>query len=279
MTAKEFEGVAILGAGNLGTAIAEGLLATGLYDPERIVATRRRTEHLSSLAEEGIRTTSDNREAVRGAEVVLVCVQPQQLDGVLDEIAAELVPGSQIVISTVSGATIHAIREHVGTEIPVVRAMPNTPALLGCGPTGRYAKPAFSARQRDLAESVLRSVGVTRWVDDESAMDAVTAVSGSGPAYFFLFMEALTRAAEDAGLDAESARLLVLETAFGAAKMALESAEDVATLRRRVTSPGGTTERALAALEQAGLREAVRAAVGAARDRAGELGDQLGSDR
>ena len=271
--------IAFAGGGNMAASLVGGLVAGG-WPPARIRVAEPDAGRRGELhARFGLEPFATNRDAVAGVEVVVLAVKPQVLHEVCVEVADLVQTERPLVVSIAAGVREPDVRRWLGGDAAVVRAMPNTPALLGCGATGLYANPAVSAGQRDLAESVLRSVGVTRWVDDESAMDAVTAVSGSGPAYFFLFMEALTRAAEDAGLDAESARLLVLETAFGAAKMALESAEDVATLRRRVTSPGGTTERALAALEQAGLREAVRAAVGAARDRAGELGDQLGSDR
>ena len=163
-------------------------------------------------------------------------------------------------------------------HLPIVRCMPNTPALVRSGATGLYANAQVSPDQRDQAETLMRAVGLTVWFDAESALDAVTALSGSGPAYFFLVMEALEEAGVKLGLDREAARLLTLETAFGAAKLALESREDAATLRARVTSKGGTTEQALAVLEGGGLRRLFEQAVDAANARAKTLADQLGND-
>ncbi len=154
--------------------------------------------------------------------------------------------------------------------------MPNTPAMIGAGATVLHAGAGVTDEQRDLAESILRAVGLTRWVEDEGLLDAVTALSGSGPAYFFLVMEAMEAAATDLGIPQETARLLTLQTALGAARMAIESDEEPATLRRRVTSPGGTTERAVAVLEDGGLRELFGRALTGARDRSVELSELLG---
>jgi pyrroline-5-carboxylate reductase len=154
--------------------------------------------------------------------------------------------------------------------------MPNTPALVQSGATALYANAYTSEPQRDIAESILRAVGVAIWIDDEALMDAVTALSGSGPAYFFLFMEAMQTAGRELGLPEKTARLLTLQTAFGAAKMALESSEDIATLRQHVTSPGGTTERAIRSFQDGGLETLVRKAMQAAAERSGELGVELG---
>jgi pyrroline-5-carboxylate reductase len=155
--------------------------------------------------------------------------------------------------------------------------MPNTPAMVQSGAAALYANPAVTETQRSIAESILRAVGLAIWIDDEALMDAVTALSGSGPAYFFLFMEALQAAGSEMGLPPETARLLTLQTAFGAAKMALESSEDAATLRRRVTSPGGTTESAVAVLEENGFSGLVSKALQAAAARSRELADEFGS--
>jgi pyrroline-5-carboxylate reductase len=163
-------------------------------------------------------------------------------------------------------------------DTAIVRTMPNTPALVQSGATALFANPAVSEEQRNLAESVMRAVGLTLWVDDEDLMDAVTALSGSGPAYFFLFMEALQDAGTDLGLPVETARLLTLQTAFGAAKMALESTEDAAALRQRVTSPGGTTECALDYLRQHGFEETVLGALRAAAERSHELAAKFGEE-
>jgi len=181
------------------------------------------------------------------------------------------------VVSVAAGIRIADLERWLGGSLPVVRVMPNTAALIGSGASGLFANSRVSAAQRDEAESILRAVGVTVWVKEENLIDTVTAVSGSGPAYFFLVMEALEKAAIKYGLDPETARLLTLETAYGAAKMALEGQEEPAALRRRVTSPGGTTERAIQALEQGQLERIVDDAVAAAMDRARELADVLGA--
>jgi pyrroline-5-carboxylate reductase len=169
-------------------------------------------------------------------------------------------------------------RTLAGRKSAVVRCMPNTPALVGSGATALVANTRVDAAQKAAAESILRAVGLTVWLDDESGLDAVTALSGSGPAYCFLIMEAMEDAGVQLGLPRETARLLALQTAFGAAKLALESDEDAATLRTRVTSRGGTTEQALRVLESGGLRELMARAMTAARDRSRELADQLGKD-
>jgi pyrroline-5-carboxylate reductase len=167
------------------------------------------------------------------------------------------------------------LRDWLGRDTAIVRTMPNTPALVQSGATALYANPAVSEEQRNLAESIMRAVGLALWVDDESMMDAVTALSGSGPAYFFLLMEALTSAGSRLGLPEDTARLLTLQTAFGAAKMALESAEDAAQLRRRVTSPGGTTERAIGEFQKNNFEGIVLQALQAAASRSRELADEF----
>jgi pyrroline-5-carboxylate reductase len=270
--------IAFAGGGNMAASLVGGLIGGG-WPPERIHIgepdPQRRAELGASFA---ARVHAGNREAAADARVLVLAVKPQVLQEVCRDLADLVQAHHPLVISVAAGVREPDLRRWLGGEAAVVRAMPNTPALLACGATGLYANPAVSEAQRDLAESVLRAVGVTRWMRTEAEMDLVTAVSGSGPAYFFLFMEALSEAAEAEGLGREDARLLVLETAFGAAKMALESPEGPASLRRRVTSPGGTTERALAVFEERGLRGIVRTAVQAARHRAGELADDLGSD-
>ena len=172
--------------------------------------------------------------------------------------------------------TSASLANWLGGETAIVRAMPNTPALVQSGATGLFANSRVSPEQRDLAESIMRAAGLVQWVDDEDLMDVVTALSGSGPAYLFLVMEAMEKAAQKLGLPKESARLLTVQTAFGAAKLALEIEEDPALLRQNVTSPGGTTERAIQVFQQEGLEDIFYKALQAARDRAEELADELG---
>ena len=183
-----------------------------------------------------------------------------------------------LIVSIAAGVRINNIENWLGGNLPIVRVMPNTPALVNSGASGLFANPRASDRQRELAESILRTVGVTIWLSSEDQLDAVTGVSGSGPAYFFLAMEALEQAAVEQGLDAATARLLAVETAFGAAKMALESGTDPAELRRNVTSPGGTTERAIAEFQDGGFERLFKQAVAAATARSRELADMLGGE-
>ena len=186
--------------------------------------------------------------------------------------------GTSAVVTRPPGVTIASMQARLGPEAAIVRCMPNTPAMVRSGATALYANTRVSEAQRSLAESVLRAVGLALWLDDEAQMDAVTALSGSGPAYFFLFMEALQAAGTELGLPPDTARLLSLQTAFGAAKMVLESREDAATLRRQVTSPGGTTERAIEVFTQEGLQGMVLKALQAAAGRSRELADEFGGN-
>ena len=180
------------------------------------------------------------------------------------------------MISIAAGVREKDIQSWLGNDVALIRTMPNTPAMLQAGATVLHAGPGVTDEQKNLAESILRAVGLTLWVRDEEKMDAVTALSGSGPAYFFLVMEAMEQVGLDMGLSAETARLLTLQTALGAARMAMESSDGPATLRERVTSPGGTTEKALAVFESEGIRELFHKALIGARDRSVELSRRLG---
>lgn len=265
--------LAFIGGGNMARSLIGGLLAQG-HTPECIIVSDTSKETLADLAARfPVRTTTDNRAAADAADVVVLAVKPQVLKPVAEELAGHL--DDKLVISVAAGIRIDSLVAWLGNHPAVVRCMPNTPSLVQSGATGLFAAPGVSEAQHDLAESILRAVGLTLWVEREELMDAVTALSGSGPAYFFLVMEALQAAGEKLGLPAETARLLTLETAFGAAKMALESTEVPASLRARVTSPGGTTERGIAALEAAGLRQAFEQALQDARQRSEELADML----
>ena len=224
----------------------------------------------------GVITRQDNQAAASGADIVVLAVKPQVAGQVAGELAGLLVRQHSLVISIAAGIRTAALRHWIGEHTPIVRCMPNTPALVQSGATALYATASVSAAQRDSAETILRAVGLTLWLDDEAQMDAVTALSGSGPAYFFLFMEALQKAGCELGLPEPTARLLTLQTALGAARMALESAEEPATLRQRVTSPGGTTERAIQIFQQQNFDALVLRALEAAAARSAELADQFG---
>lgn len=261
----------------MASSLIGGLVADG-WEPQRIRVSDRDPQQLEQLARRfGVTTYPDNTAAASGADTVVLAVKPQVVEPVARELADLLTHQHSLVVSIAAGIRTAALRNWIGEHTPVVRSMPNTPALVQSGATALYASSAVTAEQHDLAESILRAVGLTLWVEDESMMDAVTALSGSGPAYFFLFMEAMQQAGCALGLPQQTARLLTLQTALGAAKMALESSEDAATLRQRVTSPGGTTERAIQTFQQHDLLRTVQQAMEAAAARSAELAEQFGN--
>lgn len=267
--------IAFIGAGNMAGALIGGLLADGT-PAENIIATDPDGEKCRLLSEStGIRTTQDNAEAAVEADVVVLAVKPQILQNVAEALAATVQQHKPLVLSIAAGILCRTLDRWLGGDVALVRAMPNTPAMVQSGATGLYATPSVSEEGKAKAESVMRAVGVTQWVDDEGLIDAVTAVSGSGPAYYFLVMEAMENAAAQLGLPRETARLLTLQTALGAARMAMESSEDPATLRTRVTSPGGTTEQAILSFQGDDIQAMFERALGAARDRSIELSSQL----
>ena len=267
-----------IGAGNMARSLAGGLIADGC-DPANITLSDPHAEDLEQLQGRlGVHASRDNAAAVATADVVILAVKPQVMHSVAAEITAAVQQTKPLIISIAAGIREVDLSRWLGAGSAIVRTMPNTPALLQSGATGLYANAQVSPAQHDLAESILRAVGLTVWLEDEAQMDAVTALSGSGPAYFFLMMEALQEAGVTLGLAPESARLLALQTAFGASRMALESDEDAATLRQRVTSPGGTTEQALQTLEAGGLRQLMTKAVQAAAQRSRQLADEFGKN-
>lgn len=223
-----------------------------------------------------VATFESNEEAVAGADVVILAVKPQVMAEVTDAIAGAVADARALVISIAAGITIDSMERRLGKATAIVRCMPNTPALLGVGATGLYANANVSEQQRRYAEQILSAVGIIDWVPSEQALDTVTALSGSGPAYFFLFMEAMIDAACAQGLDRDTATRLALQTGLGAARMALENDVDLVELRRRVTSPGGTTQAAVESFESAGLREVVARAMQAATDRAEQMAREMG---
>ncbi|MCC6207943.1 MAG: pyrroline-5-carboxylate reductase [Gammaproteobacteria bacterium] len=267
--------IAFIGAGNMARSLIGGLISDG-YQPARIIATDSDRQKLRDLENDlGIRTDTRNASAAEAADIIVIAVKPQVVEQIATEIGGVL-GQRKMVISIAAGIRMESLARWLGQEAALVRAMPNTPALVQSAATVLYANPRVSAEQRDTAESILRAVGLTLWVDDEDLMDAVTALSGSGPAYFFLVMEILEQIGCKLGLPPESARLLTLQTAFGAAKMALESGVDSSALRTQVTSPGGTTERAIGILRQGGIEDLFERALKAARERSIELSRMLG---
>ncbi len=263
--------IAFIGGGNMARGLVTGLLADG-HDPAAVCVSdpdSSKHAHFEQIC--GITATHTNAEACAGAELVVLCVKPQQAEAVCRELGAALSEPMPLFISIMAGVSEASICRWLEREVPLVRAMPNTPAMLRSGAIGLHANPTTTAAQCNLAEEILRAGGLTCWVESEAQIDTVTAVSGSGPAYFFLLMEALEQAAIEQGLEPETARLLSMQTALGAARMAVESDEPPSRLRARVTSPGGTTERALAELEAGDLRGLIGRAVAAAKHRAEEL--------
>lgn len=262
--------IAYLGAGNLARSLIAGLLRHG-HPADRVWASARSADKRDSLSQAfGIHTTSDNRAAASGADIVVLAVKPQQLAGLCRELAGLDLSG-KLTVSVAAGTTTASIQTHLGQAAALVRAMPNTPSAIGLGATGLFATTTVSAEQKADAEAIFRAVGEAVWVADEAQMDVVTAVAGSGPAYYFLFMEAMQAAAEELGLSPEVARLLVRQTALGAVNLANQRQEALSELRRQVTSPGGTTAAALGVFEHEHLSRTVAQALAAAVRRGQEL--------
>ncbi len=265
--------VSFIGGGNMAAAIIGGLIASGTQPADIEVVEINADARAQLAARFGVVTHSDVSQARLHALIVLA-VKPQSLPEVAATLASRL--DGQLVVSIAAGVRVADLARWLGGHPRIVRAMPNTPALVQAGIAGLYASAALGQEARSQAEAVLRAVGGVVWVEDESQLDAVTAVSGSGPAYVFYFIESLEAAAVAQGLAPATARQLALQTFFGAAKLALESGEEPAVLRQRVTSKGGTTERGLSALDDAAVGLAIGQAVEAASRRSAELGDELG---
>ena len=267
--------IGFIGGGNMASSLISGLIASG-HAAEQIWVSDINPDTLNNLAAQlNVNTSANNDDVVNAVDVVVLAVKPQTLSAVAQSIAALIQQKKSLVVSIAAGINQASLSRWLGADIAIVRCMPNTPALVLTGATALHANGKVTAEQCDLAENILRSVGIALWVDDEAELDAVTAVSGSGPAYYFLLMEAMEKAALELGLSQETARLLVQQTALGAAKIALESAESPEQLRKRVTSPGGTTQQAIETFEQGGFTQLVAKALYAARDRSIEMSKQM----
>ena len=263
--------ITFVGGGVMGEAIIKGILANGSTMPRDIIASDINSERLSSLKQGyGIETSENNRQAVEASDVVVLAVKPQNLKAITEELRGGLQP-HQLVLSIIAGATIATITNSL-EHSAVVRAMPNTPAQIGEGMTVWTASSEVSQSQKEAAQSILGALGKEVYVPDEKYIDMATAVSGSGPAYIFLVMEALIDVAVDIGLPRDMAEDLVLHTVLGAARLAQETGKYPKELREMVTSPGGTTEKGLLQLEQGDLRALIARAVIAAYEKAKELG-------
>ncbi|MGH8456447.1 MAG: pyrroline-5-carboxylate reductase [Stenotrophobium sp.] len=266
--------IVFIGGGNMAAALIGGLVAAG-HAPARIRAAEPNAERALWLGEKfGIAVAPTAAQAIAGAKAVVLAVKPQQMAEALDGLKLD---AGATVVSIAAGVRLASLRSWLGDKVHCVRTMPNTPALYQKGITGLFAPAGTPDAAKQLAESILKATGETCWLKSEADLDAVTALSGSGPAYFFLLTEVLREAGTKLGLDAETAARLALQTFIGAAEMAAKTGQDVASLRAQVTSKGGTTEAALAALESGGIRAIFERALFAAATRGRELGDLLES--
>ena len=266
------QNICFIGGGNMAQALIGGLLSRGL--PMTRITVSDPVEQIRHILEEkNIQTTTDNVDAIKNADVVVLAVKPQVLATVLQPLKGLL--SDKLVISIIAGAEIQTISDLIGGSQRIVRVMPNTPALVQTGAHGIYASEAVNAQDRELTSQILAATGLTIWVDNEAQIDAVTAVSGSGPAYFFYLMESMIRAGKNLGLDEKVATALTLQTALGAAQMAITSSNSPTELRKNVTSPNGTTQAALEVFDRAQISQNIQAALAAAQKRSQELAQEL----
>lgn len=263
--------ITFIGAGNMASSLAGGIIAKG-FDPLNITLTDVNDSQLAQVRSQlHVNTSRDNLSACQKADVIVLAVKPQVMGDVLAPLKDIVSSRKPLVISIAAGITLAKLQGWLGQHTAIVRCMPNTPALVEAGATGLFANANVSDLQKEQARSIMASVGLALWVDSEDQIDAVTALSGSGPAYFFLVMEAMIAAGQALGLSEQVSRQLTLQTALGSAQMAITGSVEPAELRRRVTSPGGTTERAISIMEKNGLRDTFLEALKGAYDRSKEL--------
>ena len=268
--------IAFIGTGNMASSIIGGLVQNG-WPASNIIATGRTREKLDILHQRfSVHITTDNHQAVKQADVVVLGVKPQGMQALLEDLQPSLDSQQHLVISLAAGITLPLLEQWIGREYAIVRSMPNTPSLLQCGVTGLVANTETSREQKSLTQTIFEATGIAEWVSSDDMIDAISAVSGSGPAYFFLFMEAMKQTATELGFDAQTAERLTLHTALGAARMAIEGDKDITQLRRQVTSPKGTTEQAINTFQQGDLSGLVNRAMKAAIKRAQEMAQELG---
>ncbi len=267
--------IGFIGGGNMARSLIGGLCQSGVPATNIHVSDPNDNRRQALNDDFGIEIHGDNQAIVDRCEVIVFAVKPQLLKQVSSALHTDKDQG-KLYLTIAAGIRTDSLQNWLGGKRAIVRAMPNTPALVQTGATGLFANRFVSETQKGLAESILRAVGLTVWVETESQMDAVTALSGSGPAYFFLVMEMMEQAAVKLGLPGQTARLLTIQTAFGAAKLALEIEQEPAVLRENVTSPGGTTERAVQSLHNNHIQDMFEQALRAAYNRANELADELG---
>ena len=267
--------ISFIGAGNMASAIIGGMLDSG-FKAANIWVSAPDDNHLQSIRKQfGVSVPTDNRYCAEQADMVVLAVKPQVMASVCSDIAPVVQNTRPLMVSIAAGLEASTLDEWLGGGLPLVRVMPNTPSLVGKGAAGLYANDQVKEKQKTMVESVFNSIGSALWVEDESLLHAVTALSGSGPAYFFLMLEALEEAATDAGIAGETARALAIQTMAGAAEMAGRSEHDPGQLKRNVMSPGGTTEQAIQTFEEGGMRDLVKKAYSAAYKRSGEMAKEL----
>ena len=266
--------IAFIGAGNMSRAIFGGMINSG-YPADKIYATGRNVDKLQDLADQGINIGSDNAAAVAACQVIVLGVKPQMMQQVTLPLANTIQQHKPLIISVAAGATSDSIEQWLGGNLAVIRCMPNTPALIKLGASALCANTRVNSDQKDIATQIMQNTGLALWVDSEQQLDVVTALSGSGPAYFFMLMESMIDAAVSQGLPADVAEQLALQTAQGAASIAQQSALTPAQLKQQVMSPKGTTEQAILSFENAGFSEIIKTGMQANVDRSIQLAKEL----
>lgn len=269
--------VGFIGAGNMATSLINGLLTNG-FAANQLWASDIDADKLAQFAAATGINTGSTGDLAAAVDVLVLAVKPQVMHSVCSELKEQLQGSGCLLISIAAGISLQPLQNWLGADQAIVRCMPNTPALVGKGATGLYANDQVSAAQKQLAQRIVSAVGISVWVADEMDIDSITALSGSGPAYFFLLMEAMQDTAITMGLDKDSARQLTYQTALGAAALAMASSDSTEELRRKVTSPGGTTEQGINTFEAGGFRDLVEQALTAARRRSVELAQEFGSE-
>ncbi len=263
--------IAFIGGGNMARSLTGGLIQASILPKSIAIGEPNKLRREELYREFSVVTSDNNASVAQDADIIILAVKPQHAASTVSDLSETLSARKPLVISILAGINIASINSWGGGNLAIVRAMPNTPALIRAGITTLFANDKVTVIQRSQAESIMKTIGKTVWVDDENLIDTVTSISGSGPAYFFYLIEAMEQAAMDGGLEPELARMLTLETALGAARLAVDTNETPTKLRKQVTSPGGTTEAAIAVLDKYQTSDTIKAAISAAKKRAQEL--------
>ncbi len=266
--------IAFIGGGNMASCIIGGMLANGFSAQQIRVSDPGDQARANIQQTYGIAATTDNHAAVAGADIVILAVKPQVMGPIVSELASSL-SSTSAVVSIAAGIQIAGLQSWLGDSQAIVRAMPNTPAMVRTGATGLFANSLINSQQKESIEAIFNAVGIACWVDSEAQIDAVTAVSGSGPAYYFLVMEVMQKVGQELGLSEQTARQLTIQTALGAAQMASSGSLDTTQLRQQVTSPGGTTHAAIETFKAGGIEDSFRQAMQAALNRAEEMSKEF----